>query len=155
MGLRAFLLLALAAASPMAPAAVLYKSVDANGVVMFSDTPPPDGARVLEERPLPSGPSSPGAPVEYAQVPGLIPAEQMLDYDAVISRANAQVDQAESALALARREVGAADSFGLRLRATRLASEDDARLETYRNNVKVARRQLMELLRERRLALRQ
>lgn len=149
------MLLALTVAAPMAPAAVLYKSVDANGVVMFSDMPPSDGARVLEERPLPGGSPGTGAPAEDVQAPGLIPAEQMLDYDAVIARANAQVDQAERALALARRAAGAANAADLRLSPTRLARDDDARLETYRNNVKIARRQLMELLRERRLALRQ
>lgn len=148
------MLLVLTVAAPTAPAAALYKSVDANGVIMFSDMPPPDGARVLEERPLPGSSSGTGAPAEEVQAPGLIPAEQMLDYDAVIARANAQVDQAERALALARREAGAAPD-GLRLRPARIAGEDDARLKTYRNNVKVARRQLMELLRERRLALRQ
>ena len=42
---------------------------------------------------------------------------------------------------------------GLRLLPTRLANEDDRRLDSYRNNVKIARRHLVELLRERQLAL--
>lgn len=138
-----------------ADANVLYKSVDANGVVMFSDTPPPDGSRILEERPLPSSNAVPAVSVEYgAPVPGVIPAEQMLDFDAAIASANAKVDEAERALAQARRDLSLTD-VGLRLRPTRLANEDDRRLDSYRNNVKIARRHLIELLRERQLALRQ
>jgi hypothetical protein len=135
---------------------VLYKSVDANGVIMFSDVPPPEGARILEERPLPSSHSpSPGLPVELAApVPGVMPAEQMLDFDAAIASANAKVDEAERALAQARRELSPASDRGMRLRPTRLASEDDQRLEPYRNAVKIARRHLVELLRERQLAMR-
>ena len=157
MAIRAHLVLALGLA--LLPAAaganVLYKSVDANGVVMFSDTPPPDGSRILEERPLPSSSAVPSAAVEYgAPVPGVIPAEQMLDFDAAIASANAKVDEAERALAQARRDLSLTD-VGLRLRPTRLASEDDRRLDSYRNNVKIARRHLIELLRERQLALRQ
>ena len=157
MAIRPHLVLALGLA--LLPAAaganVLYKSVDANGVVMFSDTPPPDGSRILEERPLPSTNAAPSAAVEYgAPVPGVIPAEQMLDFDAAIAGANAKVDAAERALAQARRDLSLTD-VGLRLRPTRLANEDDRRLDSYRNNVKIARRHLVELLRERQLALRQ
>ena len=151
MAIRPHLVLALGLA--LLPAAaganVLYKSVDANGVVMFSDTPPPDGSRILEERPLPSSNAVPSAAVEYgAPVPGVIPAEQMLDFDAAIASANAKVDEAERALAQARRDLSLTD-VGLRLRPTRLANEDDRRLDSYRNSVKVARRHLIELLRER------
>ena len=157
MAFRAHLVLALGLA--LLPAAaganVLYKSVDANGVVMFSDTPPPDGSRILEQRPLPSSNAAPSPAVEYgAPVPGVIPAEQMLDFDAAIASANAKVDEAERALAQARRDLSLTD-VGLRLRPTRLANEDDRRLDSYRNNVKIARRHLIELLRERQLALRQ
>lgn len=151
--------LALALGLALLPAAaganVLYKSVDANGVVMFSDVPPQDGSRILEERPLPSVNSAPAPSAQYGMpMPGAVPAEQMLDYDAAIAGANAKVDEAESALARARRELSLTTDGGLRLRPTRLATEDDQRLESYRNNVKIARRHLMELLRERRLALR-
>jgi len=157
MAIRTHLALALGLALlPAAAAAnVLYKSVDANGVVMFSDTPPPEGSRILEERPLPSFNAAPSATFEYEMpTPGVIPAEQMLDFDAAIASANAKVDEAERALAQARRELSLTD-VGLRLRPTRLASEDDRRLDSYRNNVKIARRHLIELLRERQLALRQ
>jgi hypothetical protein len=149
LGLGLLLLPAAAAAN------VLYKSVDANGVVMFSDAPPPEGARILEERTLPSFHAAPTAPVEYGvPAPGVIPAEQMLDFDAAIASANAKVDEAERALARARRDLSLTD-VGLRLWPTRLANEDDRRLDSYRNNVKIARRHLVELLRERQLALRQ
>jgi hypothetical protein len=157
MAIRPHLPLALGLALlPAAAAAnVLYKSVDANGVVMFSDTPPAGGSRILEERPLPTGNSEPAASVQHGTpMPGVIPAEQMLDFDAAIASANAKVDEAERALASARRELALTD-VGLRLRPTRLASEDDRRLDSYRNNVKIARRHLVELLRERQLALRQ
>lgn len=150
------LALGLALHPPAAAASVLYKSVDANGVVMFSDTPPPDGSRILEERPLPSIGSAPAPSTQYGMpMPGVIPAEQMLDFDAAIASANAKVDEAESALARARRELSLTTGVGVRLRPTRPASEDDQRLESYRNHVKIARHRLMELLRERRLALRQ
>lgn len=150
------LALGLALLPAAAAASVLYKSVDANGVIMFSDTPPPEGSRILEERPLPSLDSARAAAVEFGTpMPGAIPAEQMLDFDAAIAGANAKVDQAERALAQARRELASTTDGGLRLRPMRLASEDDQRLDSYRSNVKIARRHLMELLRERRLALRQ
>lgn len=156
MGIRPALIAALLLAPAAAGAGVLYKSVDANGVVMFSDMPPPAGSRLVEERPLPGAPSTPAAPATYgAPMPGVVPAEQMLDSDAAIASANARVDEAERALARARRELSLTRDAPLQLRPTRLASDDDRRLEFNRNNVKVARRHLMELLRERRLALRQ
>lgn len=154
--LQLALTLGLALLPAAAAANVLYKSVDANGVVMFSDTPPPGGSRLLEERPLPTMNSAPPVSLQYAMpMPGAVPAEQMLDFDSAIASANAKVDEAESALARARRELSLTADSAVRLRPTRLASEDDQRLESYRNNVKIARRHLMELLRERRVALRQ
>ena len=99
---------------------------------MFSDTPPQDGSRILEERPLPSIHSAPAPSAQDGMpMPGAIPAEQMLDVDAAIASANAKVDQAERALAQARRELSLTSDAGLRL-LTRLASEDDQRLESYR-----------------------
>jgi hypothetical protein len=157
MGFRPHLALALGLfLLPAAAAAnVLYKSVDGSGVVMFSDIPPPDGSRILEERPLPSFNSAPAASLEYGTPePGVIPAEQMLEFDAAIASANAKVDEAERALARARRDLSLTD-VGLRLRPTRLANEDERRLDSHRNNVKIARRHLVELLRERQLALRE
>jgi hypothetical protein len=117
--MRSRLALAAACALAVIPAhaGVLYKSVDANGTVMFSDTPPSsDGARIVDQRVMDSSygstsanaPGSPGAGLE--QVYGLI------DSDAALAQANARVDIAEHALALARN--GAAPrTEGLRLTA--------------------------------------
>ena len=145
--------LALAALAPsFAHPGMLYKSVDANGVVIFSDTPPA-GARILEERPTSAVSSLSGEP----QVPGapatnvLLNAEQMLLLDPEVVHANGKVDLAERALAAARRELCPLYE-GVRLRPTRLTMDDDARLEPYRRNLKVARQQLAELLRDRRIA---
>ena len=140
--------LALASLAPsFAHPGTLYKSVDANGVTIFSDTPPA-GARIIEERVLPS--SSSGAPVSSAPSTGsvMVNAEQMLGIDPEVAHANANVDLAERELAAARRALCPLFE-GARLRPTRLSLDDDARLETYRKNLKIARQQLAEVLRER------
>lgn len=142
----------LAAAWPMAPAAtVLYKSVDGNGVVMFSDTPPPEGARILEERHIVSRSGDfPPPPPAAAADPAL--NEALLDSDAILASANAKLDEAERALAEARRAAG--PILGpLRLAASRLTSEDEERIEKHKREVRMARQRLLEILRERRLAL--
>lgn len=139
--------LALATLAPsFAHPGTLYKSVDANGVTIFSDTPPA-GARIIEERVLPS---SSGAPVSSAPSTGnvMVNAEQMLGIDPEVAHANANVDLAERELAAARRALCPLFE-GARLRPTRLSLDDDARLETYRKNLKIARQQLAEVLRER------
>lgn len=154
MRIRAALVLLLCLAPAMAGAGVLYKSVDANGIIMFSDTPPPDGARVLEERALPSSHATPPAPSFGNAVP--VAVEKLFDYDTSIARASAQVDQAERALALARRELWSPND-GLRLGVRRVSTlADDQRLAPYHKDLKIARRHLAELLQERQvLALRQ
>jgi hypothetical protein len=144
--------LALAALAPtIAQPGVLYKSVDANGTITFSDTPP-SGARILEERQMGS---SPGMPQVMSSSPignAFLNAEQMLGLDPEVAHANANVDLAERELAAARREL--APLFeGARLRPTRLSLDDDARLEPYRKNLKIARQQLAEILRDRRMAI--
>jgi hypothetical protein len=145
--------LALAALAPaLAHPDVLYKSVDANGVLIFSDTPPA-GARILEERVI-SGSSSGTPQVGGSNVIAApVSAEQMLGFDAEVAHANANVDLAERELAAARRELAPLYE-GVRLRPSRLTLDDDARLEPYRRNLKIARRQLAEILRDRRVALR-
>src|SRR4051794_5455820 len=90
----------LAAAFAPAQAAMLYKSIGPNGTVMFSDTPPPGDARLVEQREIGS-PSASWSSLQGAT--GFDLAAQLLDADGAISRANAQVDQAEHALAEARR----------------------------------------------------
>ena len=155
MQIRAAIVLAAALVPAIAGANTLYKSVDANGVVMFSDTPPPEGARILEERALPSSNASPPAEPSFAN-PVPVQVEQLFDYDTAIARASEQVDQAERALALARRDLWSPHE-GLRLATTRVGTlAADQRLAPYHKDLKIARRHLAELVRERQaLALRQ
>jgi len=141
-----------------ATANVLYKSVDGNGTVMFSDTPPPEGARILEERAIPAPSSSyaqsaPGAPGTGGPVNGLEEAYGLIDYDVALAQANARVDMAERALAQARG--GAAARFeGLRLpQATPVSNTVNSdHVEFCKRDVKVARQALLDLLRSRQLA---
>lgn len=143
--------LALATFGPsFAHPGMLYKSVDANGVTIFSDTPPP-GARIIEERVLSA--SSPGEPQVTSTVTtnAFVNAEQMLALDPEVAHANANVDLAERELAAARRELCPLYE-GVRLRPTRLSLDGDARLEPYRKSLKIARQQLAEILRDRRIA---
>jgi hypothetical protein len=145
-----FLLLlpALLAALP-AGAGVLYKSVDAKGVVMFSDVPPPAESRVLEMRVI-RGADSAGAGDTTA---ALAEAAQLIDSDQALARANAQVDMAEHALALARRDLWSSRD-GLNLASSRANPADEARVQFCKRNVTAARQALMDLLRERQLAMR-
>jgi hypothetical protein len=145
--------IAFAALAPaFAHPGTLYKSIDANGIVIFSDTPPA-GARIVEERETSAVSPLSGAPQVSSPSAGspLVNAEQMLALDPEVAHANGNVDLAERELAAARREL--APLFeGARLRPTRLSLNDDARLEPYRKNLKIARQQLAEILRDRRIA---
>lgn len=140
---------ALALAPALAPAATLYKSVDANGVVMFSDRPPAGDARVIEERPLPSV-GAPAAPAPAAEVAAAV-GDEWFGQDAALARANARVDLAESALANALRELGASHD-PMRLRGRRATPAEEARVAQERRNVDNARRELVALMRERQVA---
>ena len=146
--LRAFLfILALVACAP-AIAGVLYKSVDANGTLMFSDVPPAGNARILEMRVSAPRSPEPGAPIIGN---GLNEATQMIDSDAALVQANARVDMAERALAVARRELWSPRD-GLSLVSSRRDSLSEERVQLCKRDLLVARQALMELLRERRLA---
>ncbi|MDQ3028314.1 MAG: DUF4124 domain-containing protein [Pseudomonadota bacterium] len=148
---RLFLVLALSFAAllvPSAQAGMLYKSVNPNGAIMFSDVPPAGDARILEQRPISSGGGS-GAPVQA----GVDVATQLIESDAAVARANAQVDLAEHALALARRDVWTPRD-GLKLVSSRPSRVDEERIEFYKRNVLAARQSLMELLRDRMVASR-
>ena len=137
--------LPLLAIASMAQAGMLYKSVDANGTVMFSDVPPSGDARIIEQRQIPSY----GGGSESPAANGFDLAEQLIDADASIARASAQVDQAEHALALARRNTWSPRD-GLGVAPTRGTLADQERIEFFKRGVLAARQQLMELLRERR-----
>jgi len=134
---------------------VLYKSVDSTGTVMFSDTPPPQGARILEERVIgaPSSPYSMSAPGTNAPpTNGLESAYAQIDYDAALAQANARVDMAERALAQAR-GASASRFEGLRLpAATPVSSMNSDHVEFRKRDLKIARHALMDLLRSRQLA---
>jgi len=154
-GMKTRLLAVLLAAAFVAPvsASVLYKSVDANGTVTFSDVPPPDGTRILEQRAL--GTSASGAATYFAPAPratptGLEEAFQMLDYDKALAEANARVDMAERGLAMARAAHATTSRPGL-VRAT-LTLADHERVAFFKRDLKIARQQLMDVLRSRQLA---
>ena len=154
--MRSLLALALLAATALpASGNMLYKSVDANGTVMFSDTPPPEGARILEERTVnaPATSYSATSPGTNAPVNGLEEAFTLIDSDAALAQANARVDMAERALAQARG--GPAPRFeGLRLpQATQVSSLSNSdHVEFCKRDLKIARQALMDVLRSRQLA---
>ena len=143
-----FLLCAAAFAMP-ASATVLYKSVGANGVVMFSDTPP-DNAERVERIPMTFQGSSNGytaagsAPVQVAAAR----FDELKSFDQAVAEANARVDQAEAALAAARR-ASLSPLEGLRLVSTRASMEESNRVELARRDVLLARQLLLETLKAR------
>ena len=145
---RIALAVVLAALAFPATGAMLYKSVGPNGTVTFSDVPPSADSRLLEQRAI----SSQGSITTIAATT-VASVANLLDFDAAVAQANAQVDLAEHALALARREHWSPRD-GLRLTGKRLTLADRDRLEFYQRNVKIARQSLMELLRERMVASR-
>jgi hypothetical protein len=143
------LLAALIAGTICLPAlsGMLYKSVGDNGTVVFSDVPPPKGTPILEQRRMPeSAPASPG-PKGTAG----LPVYEFPEYDAALARANEQVDLAEHALAVARQGLWSPRD-GLRLASARMTPDDENRIEFFRKGVKIARQQLVDLLRERQSA---
>lgn len=144
MGKSAIAILVLALLPATAGGAALYKSIAPNGTVTFSDMPPAGDARIVEQRMVPEGRAA------EAGMPRVIGgAEPLLDVDGAIARANAQVDLAEHALAVARRELWSPRE-GLRLASRRMTRADEERVEFYKKNLRIARQQLMDLLRERR-----
>jgi hypothetical protein len=136
-----------------AAATILYKSVAANGVIQFSDTPP-ENARVVEVRPIVNAPaaaggfSSGGSGLLEAFENPLQTVADGTENDAPLARANAQVDLAEHALALARRNLWR-QLEGLRLEGGERSRTDQERIEFYRKNLAAARSNLMAALRQR------
>jgi hypothetical protein len=130
-----------------AGAAVLYKSVDAKGTVMFSDVPPPQGAKLLEQREIRNNGSlagnAPSAALNGMPIVG--------NLDDEVAKASAIVDQAEHALALARRQLWSSRE-GLQLVAHRRSRADEDRVEFYKRELQLARRALCDLLKEKQLA---
>ena len=166
MGIARTAALCLAALAPaVAPAGdMLYKSVDANGIVSFSDVPPAGSARILEQRSLPKaepgttyGPDSTATSAASGSngdpIIGTAP-EQWLASDPMVAQANQRLDAAERALAEARRARGS-PLDGMRMSNASLTREDASRIEQEKANVTKARRELLDLLRERKLPLKQ
>jgi hypothetical protein len=156
MRIRSSHALLLAALALPAGANTLYKSVDASGTVMFSDVPPPSGARILEERALPSSPPQdataglPQSSTASTPVAGLEQVYGLMDSDKALAEANARVDQAERGLAMARN--GASSRLeGLRLASTRNTA-DNERIEFYKRDLRLARRALVDLIKARQKA---
>ena len=147
---RAALAVALAAFAAPAGAAVLYKTVDAKGVVMFSDLPPALGTEakriVVAET---SNSAVPGG-LRTGEVVAAAPTaeEKIRMDDAAVQRASAQVDLAEHALAVARRSLW--DTDPLKLDGPKLTRADRERLEHYRKDLKIAQQQLSDVLRQKR-----
>jgi hypothetical protein len=139
----------LAAALP-ANAGMLYKSVASDGSVMFSDLPPPSGLKVVEQRVITANGALKDA-ASSAASRTLEALADLFDGDAALAKANSQVDLAEHALAVARRELWSVRD-GLHLRPTPKTPEDAKRVESYKRDVMSARQALLDLLREKRLA---
>jgi hypothetical protein len=128
-------------------ASVLYKSVDSNGTIVFSDLPPKD-TRDVQKLQLPDGSSGPPrALLAQAQAP--TSEEKLREMDAAVQRASAQVDVAEHALAVARRSVWSEPEPG-KLTTARMTHADSDRIEFAKQGVKIARLALCELLQEKR-----
>ena len=131
---------ALLAATAAAHANTLYKSVDRDGRTTFSDVPI-DGA-VAVTRIESSDSAKPAerenSPVYLALADG---------FDEAVAQANAKVDMAEHALALARRSI--VEDNPLSLASVRLSRAESSRLDFFKQDVATARRDLARVLQQR------
>ena len=141
--MRRFLILALVLGLQLpAGAGVLYKSVDKQGRITFSDVPI-EGA-VMTQR-IESSESAKGA-VGNENAPILLALADVTNE--AVARANMRVDMAERALAQARREIYG-DFDPLALHAPRRDANDLQRLEFHKRDLNDARRTLMRALQQR------
>jgi len=146
----ALLVAASTACALPADATVLYKSIGPNGVVQFSDTPPETGV-VVEQRIVDT--ASDGAPIVGTdglslfgfENPLELAADNGLELDDALAKANEQVNLAEHALALARASAWTRRE-GLRLQTWHRAQGDAARVAFYERNLETARTHLLALL---------
>jgi len=145
---RTWIALVAVALIPAAHAAVLYKSVGPNGVIEFSDTPPA-GAKVVEQRELGAAIGTlPGMPQASAPASPRTAAMEALANDQEVLNASSQVDLAEHALALARRGVWA-PMDGLKLRRIVRTNSDEERIDFYKRGLKLARQNLLDVMKRR------
>jgi hypothetical protein len=122
----------------------LYKVIDADGVIVFTDVPPPPDTRVVAQIPI-GGTKS--------VTPAGTPQYETNGADEAVARANARIDFAEHELAVTRQGLWSPQG-GLSLASARMTPGDRARVTFYKQGVQVARQQLMDLLRERQAPLR-
>jgi hypothetical protein len=138
------LLIAAALAGAPAHGTVLYKSVNAKGVIEFSDMPPAAGSTVIEIRPV-ARPGNAGDPVVLGTDGS--PLADLAQGDGPLARANAEVDLAEHALALARRSRWSPHD-GLHLASAGTPAADAERIDYFKRNLRLARQNLLEAIRQ-------
>ena len=137
---RALLAAATLAVCAGVGAATLYKSIDPEGRVTFSDTPI-EGAVKIQR--IDSSDSA--KPAEGAPAPVYLALAD--SFDESVARANEKLDMAEHALALARSALNGHDPLAL---STPRPSRAEARqLDFYKRDVIEARRDLLRVLRQR------
>ena len=132
---------ALALALP-APSSVLYRSIGRDGTVTFSDAPIDNAVTVQRIEMSDSG----NPAVAAAPTPQRSALADALDES--IARANAKVDLAEHALALARQAI-AISADPLLIGVPRLSRDEAQRIEFFKRDVRDARRELMYALQRR------
>jgi hypothetical protein len=126
----------------------LYKVIEADGTIVFTDVPPPPDARIVTQ--IPTGATTSVAPAAGTPQYEINEADEA---DEVVARANARIDFAEHELAVTRQGLWSPQD-GLSLASARMTPGDRARVTFYKNGVQIARQQLMDLLRERQAPMR-
>ena len=127
-----------------AHANILYKSVSPNGVVMFSDSPPEGAGRVEV---ITMAGTSGNAPAIGASRMPVSRLDELVSSDDALARANARVDQAEAALAQARRGLWSPRD-GLQL-VSHNGNSSAREVDSFKRDVLLARQNLLETLQAR------
>ena len=121
-------------------AATVYKSVDPDGRITFSDTPV-QGAVTVQR--MDTSESTKAA--ESAREPIYLALAD--SFDEAVVRANEKLDMAEHALAVARSALLGHDP--LSLRSVGFSRTEAKQLEFYKRDVNLARRDLLRVLKQR------
>ncbi len=137
---------ALLAFTGVAHANILYKSVGPNGVVMFSDKPPEGSGRV-EVISMASSNNASSANAGAGVATPVARLDELVSSDDALARANARVDQAEAALAQARRGLWSPRD-GLQL-VSHGGNSNARDVESFKRDVLLARQTLLETLQAR------
>lgn len=128
-----------------AGATVLYKSISPKGVVEFSDVPPSDRNVVVEQRSVPSRAAPAVVAGDLPPRGGNLDGLPYVIEDGALTRANAQLDLAEHALAEALRSMGSTLQ-DMRLKGNAAREASSTRIDFFRRNVQAARENLMNVL---------